>query len=109
MSARERSDSRKPDQLARAERFRVPHCAICACTDDHACPGGCSWVKATPFGPVTDDCRICSNCLPIVEALAHVAHNPGKALKEHLASAALKRRLRQIREGEWNPQMTGRH
>lgn len=23
---------------------RPPRCRICGCTDDHACPGGCSWV-----------------------------------------------------------------
>ncbi len=34
----------------RAEPFTIPdgptgwHCAVCGCTDDHACEGGCYWV-----------------------------------------------------------------
>lgn len=30
-------------------------CALCGCTDDVACPGGCSWVTA----------ELCSYCAPI--------------------------------------------
>lgn len=30
-------------------------CAVCGCTDDHACEGGCSWV--------CDDPPVCSACV----------------------------------------------
>lgn len=32
-----------------------PACVRCGCTDDRACPGGCSWVSLDP--------PICSRCL----------------------------------------------
>lgn len=31
-----------------------PVCQGCGCTDDHACPGGCSWVSLNP--------PLCSSC-----------------------------------------------
>ena len=34
------------------EKDAVRHCRVCNCTDDQACPGGCSWV-----GP-----DLCSAC-----------------------------------------------
>lgn len=33
---------------------RVRRCSVCGCTDDRACPGGCSWVDAS----------LCSTCAP---------------------------------------------
>jgi hypothetical protein len=35
-------------------------CVACGCTDDRACPGGCSWVSRSP--------PLCSACVPL-EAL----------------------------------------
>lgn len=35
-------------------------CVACGCTDDRACPGGCSWVSRSP--------PLCSACVP-TEAL----------------------------------------
>ncbi len=29
---------------ARATMGFLPVCAVCGCTDEHACPGGCAWV-----------------------------------------------------------------
>jgi hypothetical protein len=34
--------------------FGVAQCRECGCTDDHACPEGCHWVKPD----------LCSNCIP---------------------------------------------
>lgn len=33
-------------------------CALCGCTDEQACPGGCSWVAP----------GLCSRCADAVEA-----------------------------------------
>ena len=38
--------ARAPNQLA---------CRICGCTDDRACPGGCSWISREP--------PLCSSCV----------------------------------------------
>jgi hypothetical protein len=27
------------------ERKALPHCRVCGCTDDDACPDGCEWVE----------------------------------------------------------------
>jgi hypothetical protein len=35
-----------------AQRAALPHCLVCGCSDDDACPGGCYWV-----GPA-----LCSSC-----------------------------------------------
>jgi hypothetical protein len=45
---------------AAAPENPVRTCVHCGCTDDHACPGGCSWAiqhTATPTG-------VCSQCVP---------------------------------------------
>ena len=34
----------------------VRHCRVCGCTDDDACPGGCSWLPTSLEGD------LCSNC-----------------------------------------------
>jgi hypothetical protein len=46
-----------------------PRCRVCGCTDDEACPGGCSWV---PDPELLGD--LCSVCLPLVEAVLVAAH-----------------------------------
>lgn len=34
------------DGRVRAAALQSPRtCRVCGCTDDHACPGGCSWVE----------------------------------------------------------------
>jgi hypothetical protein len=43
-----------------------PACRVCACTEDCACPGGCTWV---PDPEMEGD--LCSSCLPGV--LEHLA------------------------------------
>ena len=40
------------DSFVRAGELLVRRCRVCGCTDDRACPGGCSWV--------CDD--LCSGC-----------------------------------------------
>ena len=35
-----------------SQRAALPHCLVCGCSDDDACPGGCYWV-----GPA-----LCSAC-----------------------------------------------
>ena len=37
-----------------AEQTAGSVCRVCGCTDDRACPGGCSWVAA----------NLCSRCAP---------------------------------------------
>lgn len=39
----------------RCEVIETRACQICGCTDDRACPGGCSWVSVDP--------PICSACI----------------------------------------------
>lgn len=39
-------------------------CRVCGCTDDHACPGGCAWVRrAKP--------PLCTACAGTAEDLAY--------------------------------------
>lgn len=38
-------------------RRRGLKCIGCGCTDERACPGGCSWATTTP--------PICSNCIQV--------------------------------------------
>jgi len=46
--------------------FDVVACVLCGCTDDHACPGGCSWALGEP--------PLCSRCaVELVKALAPLA------------------------------------
>lgn len=41
----------------------VASCCVCGCTENRACPGGCSWVPH-PTDPTKD---LCSACLPAVK------------------------------------------
>jgi len=34
----------------------VPRCRVCGCTDEHACPGGCSWVEDPEGGDLCSAC-----------------------------------------------------
>jgi hypothetical protein len=43
--------------VAAAEMKKVRACRVCGCTDDHACPGGCSWVVDPKGG------NLCSRCV----------------------------------------------
>lgn len=36
-------------------------CTVCGCTDDRACPGGCSWISHNP--------PLCSACADVVDAI----------------------------------------
>lgn len=56
----------------------VTTCCICGCTDDRACPGGCSWVN-DPAGLMRD---ICSACAPGVAAKLESTSST-KAAKQH--------------------------
>jgi hypothetical protein len=39
-------------------------CIGCGCTDEHACPGGCEWIRQDPLAGV----GVCSACPASVEA-----------------------------------------
>lgn len=41
------------DLMLEVDSLEMPRCRICGCTDDNACPGGCSWAE--------DD--LCSECV----------------------------------------------
>jgi hypothetical protein len=40
-------------------------CRLCGCTDEYACPGGCSWANQQQ--------TLCSACVPLDRALRTVA------------------------------------
>jgi hypothetical protein len=43
---------RKVVARARATMSFLPVCAVCGCTDEHACEGGCAWIAP----------NLCSKC-----------------------------------------------
>ena len=47
-------------------------CAICGCTEDHACPGGCRWAS-DPADPIRDRCDRCVGKQHVAQQL-EVAH-----------------------------------
>jgi len=49
------------DRLDELWQALPPACRICGCTEESACPGGCSWVE-DPAGKG----ELCSTCLPLV-------------------------------------------
>lgn len=52
--------NRATEATEEAEEGDTPGvCKFCGCTDDHGCPGGCSWIN--------EDCTICSACIDKAE------------------------------------------
>lgn len=91
-------------------RLKIHACRVCACTDDNACEGGCSWVRVEPNGP-----PLCSECDgtegDVIEATRRIASlsRRGGGFEvvyeaARIARALSKRvKVRSIRGNRWGP------
>ena len=44
----------REELMAALQKEHIRYCRVCGCTEDYACPGGCSWSQGRTF--------ICSKC-----------------------------------------------
>ncbi|MBX7224067.1 MAG: hypothetical protein K1Y36_29395 [Blastocatellia bacterium] len=85
----ERADPDPAEQFAdmsfflTEDEFHGPECAVCGCTEEQACPGGCVWVDD---GTMRD---VCSRC----------AHPGGTRFRKRRARPFYGRPTRLIRKG----------
>ncbi len=68
-------------------------CMFCGCTDDHACPGGCSWVEL----------NVCSRCKDRLNGNELISGEEIKALRRRAKTITMKEGLRLRMQGGFVP------
>lgn len=80
---RDKFESIVPRVLIALERTGMK-CMFCGCTDDHACPGGCSWVEL----------NVCSRCKDRLHGNDLISGEEIKALRTRAKTITMKDGLR---------------
>lgn len=77
-----------------ADRLDAANCAICGCTEDDPCDGGCHWIPGLPFD-ICDQCIIRMQRVVVAAAALrrHQLNTPASGLGFHLTCIELKREL----------------
>ncbi len=68
-------------------------CMFCGCTDDHACPGGCSWIEP----------NVCSRCKDRLRGNDLISGDEIKALRNRAKTITMKDGLRLRMQGGFVP------
>lgn len=77
-------------------------CWACGCTDDRACPGGCSWDRCRGRTADGKDLSVCTSCVRVLHALVGLSKRLKISKLERTAyELGALSMLKAIREAEW--------